>query len=238
MEFVARNTTVPIPTIHEIYDYGHGQHIVMEEVPGGDIQTCYGQMTPEQIKTFGAELGQCLAQMRSLTPPQPNLVASVSLGPNVEHRLSGTPFGPFFNIEDFHTYLRFGWPLEHWVDEPDLIRVHSHPERYCTKFSHAELNPNNIMVKDGHINAIIDWEFAGWYPEYWDYTKMHWCPRTPPWNNFYTAVDGEKSITKYPDELAAEQAIWKRTHPWSYDSPPWQPDENHQSQEEDSVIAQ
>lgn len=25
------------------------------------------------------------------------------------------------------------------------------------------------MVRNGHIVALLDWEFAGWYPEYWEY---------------------------------------------------------------------
>lgn len=25
------------------------------------------------------------------------------------------------------------------------------------------------MVRNGHIAALLDWEFAGWYPEYWEY---------------------------------------------------------------------
>lgn len=25
------------------------------------------------------------------------------------------------------------------------------------------------MIRDGRIVAIIDWESAGWYPEFWEY---------------------------------------------------------------------
>lgn len=27
------------------------------------------------------------------------------------------------------------------------------------------------MIKNGRVAAIIDWEMAGWYPEYWEYAK-------------------------------------------------------------------
>lgn len=40
-------------------------------------------------------------------------------------------------------------------------------------------------------------------------------------NKFYQAVEQEASITKYPDELAAETAIWKRMYPYAYDGPHW-----------------
>ncbi|KND88704.1 hypothetical protein TOPH_06605 [Tolypocladium ophioglossoides CBS 100239] len=180
----------------------------MEEAPGGDIKVYYGGMTPDQVKTFGLELAGCLNQLRSLQPPAAGFIVSLSL--------------------DFHTYLRRSRPLAHWENEPDVVRVHSTPDKYRVTLSHADLNPNNIMVKDGHITAIIDWEFAGWYPEYWDYTKMYWSER-PLWANFYRAVEEEPGITKYPDERAAELAIWKRMHPWSYDDPPWSPGEEQQA---------
>ncbi|POR37012.1 Uncharacterized protein TPAR_02789 [Tolypocladium paradoxum] len=227
MEFVRKHTTIPVPRVCEIYDYDEGQHLVMEEAQGGDIKVCYGGMTPDQVSNFGRELAGHLSQLRSLQPPAPGFIGSLSLGSSLDHRLSGTRFGPFHSVADFHTYLRRGRPLAHWENEPDVIRVHSRPGIYDVKFSHADLNPNNILVKDGHITAIVDWEFAGWYPEYWDYTKMYWSERSI-WANFYRAVEGEPGIMKYPDERAAELAIWKRMHPWSYDDPPWSPGDDDQ----------
>ena len=50
--------------------------------------------------------------------------------------------------------------------------------------THGDLHPRNIMVswEDGgeggvaaaenvRVTTIIDWEFAGWYPEYWEFVK-------------------------------------------------------------------
>jgi aminoglycoside phosphotransferase (APT) family kinase protein len=36
---------------------------------------------------------------------------------------------------------------------------------------HGDLAPQNIIVQEGKIVAIIDWETAGWFPEYWEYTQ-------------------------------------------------------------------
>lgn len=50
-------------------------------------------------------------------------------------------------------------------------------------FTHGDLHPRNIMVSwEGNqrsvaaaenlrVTAILDWEFAGWYPEYWEFVK-------------------------------------------------------------------
>lgn len=43
--------------------------------------------------------------------------------------------------------------------------------------THGDLHPRNIMVdweegrKDIKITSILDWEMAGWYPEYWEFVK-------------------------------------------------------------------
>ncbi len=47
-------------------------------------------------------------------------------------------------------------------------------------FTHADLRPANIIVKNGHIVGIIDWEMAGWYPEYWEFAKAFYIWR---WQN-------------------------------------------------------
>ncbi|KAI1333114.1 kinase-like domain-containing protein [Xylariaceae sp. FL0255] len=36
-------------------------------------------------------------------------------------------------------------------------------------FTHGDIAARNILVRDGKIVALLDWEFAGWYPEYWEY---------------------------------------------------------------------
>lgn len=55
---------------------------------------------------------------------------------------------------------------------PKLYAVHvakMHTSTYHTHFTHADLCPRNIVVMNEHVAAIIDWGFAGWYPEYWEF---------------------------------------------------------------------
>ena len=47
-----------------------------------------------------------------------------------------------------------------------------------TVFAHGDLGPHNILwdTKRAEIAAIIDWEFSGWFPEYWEYTRAYFGP--------------------------------------------------------------
>ena len=37
---------------------------------------------------------------------------------------------------------------------------------HSIRFTDADLSPGNIMVDKGHVMGILDWQEAGWYPEY------------------------------------------------------------------------
>ncbi|KAF8233172.1 hypothetical protein L208DRAFT_1268236, partial [Tricholoma matsutake] len=55
--------------------------------------------------------------------------------------------------------------------------------------THGDLLPHNILVNGSRITAIIDWETASYYPEFWEYCRMHdlgWM--TPPWARVLTHI--------------------------------------------------
>ncbi|KAK8128927.1 hypothetical protein PG984_010035 [Apiospora sp. TS-2023a] len=214
MEFVRANTSVPIPKVYEVYERPNGSvSIVMESLPG---DTDYANMSPEQVRAFGDELSGYLHQLRSLEPPEKGFIGSVNEGSLLDHRLGNVRFGPFHNVDDFHSYLRFGGPLDTWMYNPVVKKIHGRSSTYRVKFTHADLNPTNIQYHNGRIVGIIDWETAGWYPEYWEYTKMRFVDR-PAYNKFFEAVEATPTIDKYPEELEAERDIWRRISPWAYE---------------------
>ncbi|OCK78824.1 hypothetical protein K432DRAFT_301174, partial [Lepidopterella palustris CBS 459.81] len=41
--------------------------------------------------------------------------------------------------------------------------------------THADIAPRNILIGEGDdcpVIGIVDWEEAGWYPEYWEYANI------------------------------------------------------------------
>lgn len=68
-------------------------------------------------------------------------------------------------------------------------------------FTHSDLNPFNILVRGDQIVSIIDWEFSGWYPPYWEYTSA--------WFGNVTRGEWQSTIysllNPYPEELEIER---------------------------------
>ncbi|CAG8285396.1 unnamed protein product [Penicillium nalgiovense] len=59
----------------------------------------------------------------------------------------------------------------------DTRAAKSHAVSHAIVFTHGDLNPRNILAENGKITGIVDWENAGFFPEYWEYTKMHYTIR-------------------------------------------------------------
>lgn len=55
-----------------------------------------------------------------------------------------------------------------------------------------------LVDNGGKISGVVDWECAGWYPEYWEYTKAHFVARyTLQW----TANVIDRVFLDYHNEL-------------------------------------
>ena len=70
----------------------------------------------------------------------------------------------------YQRYLYYNGRL-HAEDLPTML-----PRSDLSVFTHADIAPRNIMVdQTHHITGILDWEAAGWYPDYWEYINI-WKP--------------------------------------------------------------
>ncbi|KAB8067421.1 hypothetical protein BDV29DRAFT_186194 [Aspergillus leporis] len=85
-----------------------------------------------------------------------------------------------------------------------------------TVFTHGDIQPKNIMVervgaRDGCPNfkiTLIDWEAAGWYPEYWDYCSATIsCRFKPDWLELIPEV-----MDQYTVEFLMMQVVYSTVY--------------------------
>jgi len=73
-------------------------------------------------------------------------------------------------LENMSEDLRYGLSLVHETTDPKVIEEKlqelkdNFPSGGPYVLTHGDLNLTNIIVKDNKIEAIIDWEMAGYYP--------------------------------------------------------------------------
>ncbi|TLS24929.1 hypothetical protein PpBr36_08554 [Pyricularia pennisetigena] len=91
----------------------------------------------------------------------------------------GYPVGPFDSEPDFvkelaHVMLCRGGPdCLDVVPMLEDLAASRRPHPKNTYLTHGQLNPSNILIRDGRVVGILDWSESGFYPEWWEYVKAH-----------------------------------------------------------------
>lgn len=68
------------------------------------------------------------------------------------------------------------------------------------------MSMSNLLVERGQLSGIIDWEHAGFKPEYWEYTRAVWSNM----NDDKLASDFSLAYDKnYDEELEGERMLWR-----------------------------
>ncbi|TDL13604.1 kinase-like protein [Rickenella mellea] len=205
MEYIARNTTIPVPRIQDVFIISRLTYIVMDYIDAPELTYVWWILSDEQQRGIIEEVKNYITQMRSLRPPNPGRVECVDGTGVYDARLTGEPFPPCACVADFHDELGDRYVLQSEAHREAWPQFQAIKERnYQTKFTHSDIAPRNILVKDGKIAAIVDWETAGWYPEYWEYTR--WADShyrsAPAWHDARDEI-----MDRYPEELWAEKYL-------------------------------
>ncbi|PGH11611.1 hypothetical protein AJ79_04751 [Helicocarpus griseus UAMH5409] len=83
------------------------------------------------------------------------------------------PWGPFDSVADFTDRLtQEVMDLEQLKNEQPLATLFKKTYEVC--FTHGDLHLSNIFVQNGRLSGLIDWEDAGFKPEYWEFVRPLW----------------------------------------------------------------
>ncbi|TFY52227.1 hypothetical protein EVJ58_g10134 [Rhodofomes roseus] len=217
LQTVHRHTSIPAPKPLDVVIkkldtdslFPSEAYLLITRISGMPLSRCQDVLSDGDCKHIITQLKDYLTQLRAIpkkTPVNADMAICNTLGeacrdPRIR---SADPMGPFPDEAAFSQVLRFS-------DDP-ARRGHR------IVFTHADLNPRNILVDravypDGstgwRVTGIVDWENAGYYPEYWDYTKalfegFRWTRR---YVNLVKEVFAE--LGDYSKELDVETRSWE-----------------------------
>lgn len=183
MQFIAENTSIPVPKVYCSFVHKGRTYILMERMQGKSIGKVLNSLGHDDQQRVFAQLKHMMNELRSLTPQPGTGVQSCIGGSLWDSRIarSRTRFGPFATIRDFHFWLRDGFRFDDHKDQDGMkgqegqemadMEAMQDGQWPPPVFTHADLNPSNILVHGSEVVGIIDWEFSGWYPHYWEYTS-------------------------------------------------------------------
>ncbi|KAE8139815.1 hypothetical protein BDV38DRAFT_241251 [Aspergillus pseudotamarii] len=97
-------------------------------------------------------------------------------------------FNQFQEIQGIDTRMHASQDDDSSQSDDSLQDKETRQEKAEIVFTHGDLVPRNILVNDkGNITALVDWEFAGYYPKYWEYSRAS-RETTMGWKDFLVRV--------------------------------------------------
>jgi tRNA A-37 threonylcarbamoyl transferase component Bud32 len=185
MEFVRQHTSIPIPEVYNVYrDKESGfVRIVMEFVEGKQLDHAWVHFTDDEKESVIQQLRGYFQELRQI---KGKFIGSVDGSACDDQYFSDDlgGYGPYKDEPGFNQGLVKAWTKNR--NDPYtlllakiLVNVMEGHEIVMT---HNDFAPHNILVRGSKVVAILDWEFSGFYPEYWEYCKALWRPGwDTPW---------------------------------------------------------
>lgn len=186
LRFVSENTTIPVPKVHEVrWKDGRIESFVMDYMPGRRLDHVWDTLNSDQKLVIADELHAYYEQLRAL---KGDYIGAVNNGKAIIGQRVKLECGPFKSEKEFNEFI-----LNDIVSvAPDLLRHYAKAalwEGHEIVFAHCDFEPRNILVEDGHVTAILDWEYAGWYPEYWEYALVYsYSRQMPDWPEYLPRI--------------------------------------------------
>ena len=176
MKLIAKKTTVPVPAVYDYEEQGGQGCIKMAFVRGQPLSNTWATMSDESQQAIITTLKGYIAQWRAIgrpdTYPMYCNVLGEALSPEVP--IPGRNYvGPYANDLTFRQTIGHAYQAAHGHRRTPQQVTDSLPAS-TPVLTHSDLVPRNVMVDGETITAIIDWEFAAYYPAYWEYTSAWW----------------------------------------------------------------
>ncbi|KAJ1713110.1 hypothetical protein NYO67_4734 [Aspergillus flavus] len=154
--------------------------ITMDFVEGDTLEKVWKDFTYDQKEVLAGDLKRYVSELRKLKGKKIE-----ALNDGKVRVLSSSRYvqegGPFESREEFNQFLELigvDTMLHASLDDNSSSSGYSSKEEDAPQgceefvFSHGDILPRNILVNDqGKVTALVDWEFAGYFPMYWEYSR-------------------------------------------------------------------
>ncbi|KAI9727374.1 MAG: hypothetical protein M1834_008445 [Cirrosporium novae-zelandiae] len=200
LKLVRSYTSIPVPRPIDLISTSESSFLVTSRIQGDPAGLCIDEYSDYDLGLIAKDLRKYIAELRAIKKTiDPKHAISNAIGEGcLDYRINDVSVGPFLSEKQFSKFLSLGLA-------PDFIHL-VHGDGHEIVFTHADLNMRNILVRNGRISGIVDWENSGWYPEYWEYTKCHFGVRRD--KRWLKMVVEPVFEGKYREELRIERQLW------------------------------
>ncbi|RDW81538.1 aminoglycoside phosphotransferase family protein [Aspergillus mulundensis] len=223
MKFLAANSKVRIPKVYDAFvdPESNKTYIIMDHVPGDTLRDLLPSLGRDEKARICELIKNKLTKLRSI--PAPDYLGMIDHSPYLDGvfwncGLDPKICGPFASEEELNCGMIE--KLRQTESEQYIRLLRTMMDRtlhgHRTLFTHGDLQPKNIMVErlddgDGAPDfkiTLIDWESAGWYPEYWDFCNATVaCRFKRDWLELVPDI-----LDEYPLEFLMMQVVYSSVY--------------------------
>ncbi|KAL9594937.1 MAG: hypothetical protein Q9219_006743 [cf. Caloplaca sp. 3 TL-2023] len=213
MRYVRSKTSIPVPEVIDAFVHPETKHvcILMERIDGQPLDEVWDTYSETQKEHIKSQLKGFWEELRQIKGTSIGPVDGTYCADQFFDGEDNASYGPYESEAAFHDGLIRALEARGrntWTERV-VTFIRAMPEHEVL-FTHNDLAPRNILVRDGNVVAIIDWELSGFYPGYWEYVKaLCWPDWKSPWIKD-NVVD--QILQPYPMELAcilhARDLVW------------------------------
>ena len=206
-EATAANTNINIPSPKLIRDWvdRDGRYFTLtERIHGQTLEQAWPLLSESQKISIADQVVQVRKQLRSNFTS--TTIQSVDQGPCYPGLLflDMKPYGPFHSDEELWDALAIAYDNLPPQVFKNLKKRFPKSEPFV--LSHCDLNLGNIMIRDGQVVGILDWEYAAYLPVWYEYISASFA---------FTEMDVEwKKVLRerlgiHGDAYDDARALWK-----------------------------
>lgn len=217
MLFIRRATSVLVPRIYALFKdpKSHKAYIIMERIEGKRLDSEWGSLSHTERGVITYKLRMSFDELRKLKSP--GGYCSLSERPLLDNIFwtndtVDSIAGPFDTETQLNDAMLKKYVFNNLPQRKSDFYKRAFPsvlQEHPPVFSHGDFQRKNVLLRkqsrcgeDGQAAydpVIIDWEFAGWYPSYWEYSRaLYACGR---WNDDWSLWI-EKVLDPYWNEWA------------------------------------
>lgn len=195
MRFVANNTSIPVPTVHEYCEKNGIGFIYMSRAEGKSLGSMWHAFSEQQRDAVVSQLAAYMRELSALRGETYGKLGGLESEDIFFHHLcvahkaehAHHPYGPFNTRAEYNEglvqALQNARPPGQYSAKDEVLATRVRALRDEEKlFSHGDLHLGNIYVdQDANITGLIDWGGAGFSIPQRDYFEARLRASEPSW---------------------------------------------------------
>jgi aminoglycoside phosphotransferase (APT) family kinase protein len=194
--------SIPAPLLIDTFEHAGEEYFIMTQIPGQQLGDIFYRLSYEERDQLAVDISEIVQKMRSIPNQTEYFVSSTIGGPITDHRATSTQCGPYRAEIEFNERLieKLGDEMKSTITSKRTYNSHK------SVFTHSDFFRGNILLQNGRLSGIVDWENASFMPEYWEYTRAMWTSmRRKEVQELWTKAFGGL----YQEELEVERILWR-----------------------------